>query len=140
MAVNYIFEDVGKFSFKQYKKTKWIKECIYNYNKRVGDINFIFCSDKYLLEINKKYLNHDYYTDIITFDNCINDLLNADIFISIDRVGDNAKKFNVAFFEELNRVMIHGILHLIGFKDFTDKEKKQMRRNENKCLNIFYGD
>jgi len=138
MSIRYNFEDINKFGFKQYKKTKWIKECIYLYKKQVGDINYIFCSDKYLLEINKKFLNHDYYTDIITFDNCMNDIINADIFISIDRVKENSKKYNAAFFEELNRVMIHGILHLIGFNDSTDIEKKQMRRRENKCLNLFY--
>jgi len=138
MAVLFYFENYKKFSFKQYKKTKWIKNCIYKYKKRVGDINFILCSDNYLLNINKKYLNHNYFTDVITFDNSVNDLLNGDIYISIDTVKLNSNRFNTAFFEELNRVMIHGVLHLIGYNDTNEEEQKEMSKQENKCLTYFY--
>ncbi len=138
MAIDFYFEDYKKFSFKQYKKAKWIKECIYKYSKRVGDISFIFCSDNYLLEINKKYLNHNYFTDIITFDNCVNDFVSGDIYISIDTVKSNSTEFKTAFFEELNRVMIHGVLHLIGFNDSTDDEQIEMTKHENRCLTYFY--
>jgi len=138
MAVYFNFEDFDKFSFKQYKKTKWLKNCIYKYNKRVGDISFIFCSDSYILDINKKYLKHDYYTDIITFDNCVNNIINGDIYISIDTVKNNSKEYKTAFFEELNRVMVHGVLHLIGFNDTTETEQIEMTKQENKCLAYFY--
>ncbi len=138
MSIFFHFEDYQRFSFKQYKKVRWIKECIYKYNKRVGDINFVFCSDSYLLDINKNYLNHAYFTDVITFDNSINDLLNGDIFISIDTIKRNSIEYNTAFYEELNRVMIHGILHLIGYNDSNEKEQKVMTAQENKCLSYFY--
>ena len=138
MAVFFHFEDYKKFSFKQYKKTKWIKDCIYKYKNRVGEINFIFCSDNYILDINKKYLNHNYFTDIITFDNCVNNLISGDVFISIDTVKKNSKEYKNAFFEELNRVIIHGILHLVGFNDYTEKEQIEMTKQENKCLAYFY--
>ena len=102
--------------------------------KRKGDICIIFCSDNYLLMINKKYLNSDYYTDIVTFDYVKDDLISGDLFISIERIRENALKYRVAFFEELFRLVIHGILHLIGYNDGTDKEKKMMREKENYYL------
>ena len=98
-------------------------------------INYIFTSDQYLLDINKQYLNHDYLTDIITFNNSTsNNLLEADIFISIERVKDNAKALQVQFIDELHRVMIHGILHLLGFDDKTEHDKAEMRKKENHYL------
>lgn len=103
----------------------------------VGSINFIFCSDIYLLQINQQYLNHDNYTDIITFDNSELQLeISGDIFISIERVYENSKKFSGSFLSELYRVMIHGILHLIGYKDKSNKDKDAMRRKEDYYLSL----
>ena len=104
-------------------------------SKVLGDISIIFVSDSYLLEINQKYLNHDYYTDIITFDYCEMNIISGDLFISVDRVQENADTFNVDFLTELHRVMIHGILHLCGYKDKSDEEERLMRELENKYLN-----
>ena len=108
----------------------WIKEAIANEQKKLGEINYIFCDDDYLLEKNQTYLNHDTYTDIITFDYSEENSVSGDIFISIERLKENARKFAVPFDTELRRVMIHGVLHLIGYKDKSDKEKKLMREKE----------
>ena len=102
--------------------------------KILGDISIIFVSDSYLLEMNQKYLNHDYYTDIITFDYCEMNIVSGDLFISVDRVQENADTFNVDFLTELHRVMIHGVLHLCGYKDKSDDEERLMRELENKYL------
>ncbi|MBM3452711.1 MAG: rRNA maturation RNase YbeY [Bacteroidetes bacterium] len=104
-------------------------------SKVLGDISIIFVTDSYLLEMNQKYLDHDYYTDIITFDYCVTNIVSGDLFISVDRVQENAGIVNVGFLTELHRVMIHGILHLCGYKDKTDEEKRVMRALENKYLN-----
>lgn len=104
--------------------------------KSVGYINYIFCSDNYLLEINKDYLNHKTLTDIITFDNSDGTLIESDIFISIERVRENAIKFDTTFQLELYRVLIHGILHLCGYKDKNEEEKNLMREKENKYINL----
>ena len=103
--------------------------------KELGDISIIFVSDQYLLEINQKYLNHDYFTDIITFDYCEDNVISGDLFISVDRVKENADSFNVDELTEIHRVMIHGVLHLCGYKDKTEEEEKNMRLLENKYLN-----
>ncbi len=103
--------------------------------KVIGDISIIFVSDEYLLEMNKKYLNHDYYTDIITFDYCEKNVISGDLFISVERVEENADTFNISFISELHRVMIHGVLHLCGYRDKTDEEQVEMRSMENKYLN-----
>lgn len=102
--------------------------------KIIGDISIIFVSDSYLLEMNQKYLNHDYFTDIITFDYCEMNIVSGDLFISLDRVHENAETFNVDFLTELHRVMIHGLLHLCGYKDKTLEEEGLMRELENKYL------
>lgn len=99
-----------------------------------GDISVIFCSDKYLLEINKEYLNHDYYTDIVTFNYVKDSIISGDLFISIDRVRENAETFSSKFVVELYRVVFHGVLHLIGYKDKTEAEQKQMRNKEDYYL------
>jgi len=135
MNIFFFFEDVKKIDLEVSNDKQWILNCIKKYKKITGSINFIFCSDTYLLEINRKYLNHNYYTDIITFDYCEGDVINGDIYISIDRVEDNSKKFNSVFSIELHRVMIHGVLHLVGLKDSTEEEKLVMRNAENLCLN-----
>ena len=110
---------------------KWIKKVITSENKEMGEINYIFCSDEYLLERNIKYLDHDTLTDIITFNYCKGKIITSDIMISIDRVKENSTIFDNPFSEELHRVMIHGILHLIGYDDKTEKEKKLMKEKEN---------
>ena len=112
----------------------WIKYTIEKNNKQIGEISYIFCSDEQLLEINKEFLSHDYYTDIITFDYSESDIISGDLFISIDRIKDNAKTLGLSYQEELHRVIIHGILHLLGFKDKTDEESQNMRLLENECL------
>lgn len=117
---------------------KWITAIIYKEGKRkVGNINYIFCDDEYLLDINQKHLQHDTYTDIITFDYSEGMVVSADIFISIDRVKENAMIFNVSFEDEFLRVLSHGVLHLCGYNDGTEGEKAEMRTKENECIEIF---
>ncbi|MBO7277207.1 MAG: rRNA maturation RNase YbeY [Bacteroidales bacterium] len=115
---------------------KWIEAIINKYEKELGDISYIFCSDEQLLEINKEYLNHDYYTDIITFDYSEAEIVSGDMFISIDRIKDNAKALKVPYQEELHRVIIHGVLHLLGFKDKTESESQKMRQLEDESLSV----
>ena len=107
-------------------------------NKKEGDINYIFCDDDYILEINKQYLDHDYYTDIISFDYSVGNELHGDIFVSIDRVRENAVDFNVTFDEELKRVIIHGILHYVGYKDKTEEDEVLMRQKEDEKIKMFH--
>ena len=116
----------------------WIEDVIKKEKRTVGDITYIFCDDDYLLERNKEFLDHNTLTDIITFNYCIDNNISSDIMISIDRVKENSTTFENSFNEELKRVMIHGILHLIGYNDKSDKEKELMREKENFYLNIFY--
>jgi rRNA maturation RNase YbeY len=113
---------------------RWLNEVIASFDFSTGDIQIIFCTDAYLLDVNRKYLSHDYFTDIITFDDSSEGKLNGDLLISIDRVKENAIEFGVSFDEELNRVIVHGILHLIGFKDKSNKDRQKMREAENKAL------
>ena len=114
--------------------SKWITSTAKSEKKKVGEICYIFCSDNYLLKINKQYLKHNTYTDIITFDYSYDNLISGDIFVSIDRVRDNAKQLGIQFENELHRVMIHGILHLAGYNDKTDKQEALMRKMEDKYL------
>ncbi|HEY9885814.1 MAG TPA: rRNA maturation RNase YbeY, partial [Vampirovibrionales bacterium] len=107
---------------KQSDFSEWISRCISKKGKSTGSLNFIFCSDEYLLTLNKEYLNHDTYTDIITFNYVEEEIISGDIFISIDRVRENASALNIDFNEELSRVIIHGVLHLIGYRDKTPEE------------------
>ena len=113
---------------------QWLDSVARKEGKILGEINIIFCSDEYLLKMNKQYLNHDYYTDVITFDYSDDQIISGDIFISVDRVKDNAQTYNQTFETELNRVIVHGILHLIGYKDKTDAEQKLMRQKEDYYL------
>lgn len=118
---------------------KWIASTIEKKKRKTGEISFVFCSDEHLLTINKQYLNHDTYTDIITFDYSKDSLqlpVSGDIFISVDRVGENAKKFSKTFENELHRVMIHGTLHLLGYKDKTKAHKEEMTKAEDACLKL----
>lgn len=116
---------------------RWIKNVILEENKELGEVNYIFCDDKYLLGKNIKYLDHDTLTDIITFNYCEGDIISSDIMISIERVMENSSIFENSFSEELNRVMIHGILHLIGYNDKTDGEKEIIRKKEDYYVNKF---
>lgn len=115
----------------------WISNAIEEENCNEGDLNYIFCDDNYLHKINVEYLNHDTLTDIISFDYSVGKELHGDIFISIERVADNAKDFEVAFEKELQRVMIHGVLHYCGYKDKTDSEKAIMRSKEEHYMHKF---
>lgn len=134
MKVNFFTESLS-FKIKNPVKIKnWIKNSISDYNKIVGDINFIFTSDLELQKINVQYLNKDYFTDIITFNYCNKNIISGDIYISIDRVKNNAEKYKQEFNQELRRIIIHGILHLIGFNDKTKKEKELMTKEEDKLL------
>ncbi len=112
----------------------WIMNVVQENGFEVGEINYVFCDDEYLHKLNIEFLKHDTLTDIISFDNTLGKLLNGDIFISIDRINDNAKDYKVTFEEELHRVMIHGVLHYMGFKDKSDDDKKEMRNKENQAL------
>lgn len=134
-SIHFFTEEVD-FIFKNKNKTRtWIKSVIQSHQKKITCINYIFTSDDNLHQINKDFLGHDTYTDIITFDNSENDIkLESDIFISVDRVMDNAKNNNISFNDELHRVMIHGILHLLGTNDKTASDKEEMRKKENHYL------
>ena len=125
------FHSEIKFVLKNQRKLeKWIEDVIISENKELGDINYVFCSDEYLLERNIEYLNHDNLTDIISFNYCEGDIISSDIMISIDRIKENSIIFENSFSNELHRVMIHGVLHLIGYNDKTKKEKQKMRERE----------
>lgn len=115
----------------------WITESMKNEGKSIEELNYIFCDDEYLLDINRQYLDHDYYTDVIGFDNSYDDILTGDIFISEERVADNAVQNNVSFENELARVMIHGILHFAGYKDKSEEEKRIMTEKEDFYINRF---
>ena len=114
----------------------WLTKLVESHEKKVGELNYIFCSDDYLLKMNQEHLNHDYFTDIITFDYCEKDVVSGDLFISIDRTKENAKTFGKTQINELNRVIAHGLLHLLGFKDKTSQDIAEMRRMEEKALNM----
>jgi len=120
------------------KYAEWISEVIASEGKKEGEISYIFCDDEYLLEINQQHLDHDTLTDIISFDYTIGNEISGDIFISVERVKDNAVDFNVAFAEELLRVMSHGILHYCGFKDKGDEDEKLMRTKEEEKIALFH--
>ncbi len=119
---------------KKRDTTRWIKEVALIYGKKIGEIAYIFCSDKKILEVNRKFLHHDYYTDIITFDYSEGERLNGDLFISLDTVQSNAKEFGSSYETELYRVMIHGILHLCGLSDKGKGERERMEEAENEAL------
>ena len=115
----------------------WISNCIYSYGYNEGELNYIFCDDDYLLKLNVEFLEHDTLTDIISFDYTMGKLISGDIFISVERVRENAEIFNQTIDNELNRVIIHGVLHYMGFKDKGEKDKEIMRGEEDKCLAMF---
>jgi rRNA maturation RNase YbeY len=136
MAIRFHYEDVT-FRLVQARDVRsWIGKIIAHHGQTAGELNYIFCSDEYLLEINRQHLSHDFYTDIITFDYCDGSTISGDLFISIDRVRDNAKGLKISTIDEIHRVMIHGVLHLIGFGDKTAKEIKEIRKQEDSSLTL----
>ncbi|HEY6915941.1 MAG TPA: rRNA maturation RNase YbeY [Paludibacter sp.] len=132
--IQYIAEEIKLPALQKQKINSWIKETAAGYGKKVGDIAYIFCSDERILEINKQYLNHDYFTDIITFDYSEGSLISGDIFISVDTVRSNSEEFGVSFEVELLRIIIHGVLHLSGQDDKTPELRNEMTIKENLAL------
>ena len=116
----------------------WLSKVIISENKHEGEINYIFCDDNYLVEINQQYLDHDTLTDIISFDYSIGNELHGDVFVSIERVVENAQDFDVTFEEELRRVLVHGILHYCGYKDKNEEDENLMRRKEEEKMKMFH--
>ena len=132
--ITYNTSGVKMPKIKRRDTTAWIKAVLATYKKRLGEVGYMFVDDEKILEINKEYLQHDYYTDVITFDYNENDIVNGDIVISLDTVRTNAEKFGKTFDDELHRVIIHGILHLCGLHDKAPGEREQMEKAENKAL------
>ena len=134
--IRYFQEDI-RFDLKQkMQNNRWLKMVAGSEMRRIGAVNIIFCSDNYILDVNMKYLQHDYFTDIITFDYCEKDVLSGDLFISIDSVRENARFYGTEFADELNRVMVHGLLHLIGYDDHSEADIAVMRQKENYYLQM----
>lgn len=138
--VRFFTEDIS-FSLTRKQQTRqWLAGLAESEGYKIGELNYIFCSDDYLLQVNRDYLDHDYYTDIITFDNAEEEgRLEGDIFISIDRVHDNARTLNVPEEQELRRVIAHGLIHLCGYGDKSDEEAKRMRQKEEESLTRWNG-
>ena len=132
--ITYNTSGVKMPKIKRRDTTAWIKAVIATYNKRLGEVGYMFVNDEKILEINNEYLQHNYYTDVITFDYNENDVLTGDIVISLDTVRTNAEKFGKTFDDELHRVIIHGILHLCGLHDKAPGEREQMEKAENRAL------
>ena len=134
MAITYQTEGIKMPDIKKRETTEWIKAVAATYEKRIGEIAYIFCSDEKILEVNRQYLQHDYYTDIITFDYCEGNRLSGDLFISLETVKTNSEQFNTPYEEELHRTIINGILHLCGINDKGPREREIMEAAENKAL------
>lgn len=124
-------------AIKKRENTAWIRAVAQGYGRKIGDVAYIFCSDEKILEVNRQYLSHDYFTDIITFDYDDADTLNGDLFISLDTVRTNAQQFGQPYERELRRVIVHGILHLCGINDKGPGEREQMEKAENKALALW---
>ncbi|WP_333851059.1 rRNA maturation RNase YbeY [Epilithonimonas sp.] len=134
--INYFFENIDSQDIHP-NTSEWLENLIISENKKPGEINYIFCDDDYILKVNQDYLDHDYYTDIITFDYVKGKTISGDIFVSLPRILDNASTLSQNFESELNRVLAHGILHLCGYKDKTEEEQIQMRAKEDFYINQF---
>ncbi len=134
--ISYQTEDIEMPIINKTVINSWIKEVAASYGKRVGEIAYIFCSDEKIIEVNREYLKHDYYTDIITFDYCRGKVISGDLFISLDTIRTNAEMLSQAYERELNRVIIHGILHLCGINDKGPGEREIMEAEENKALDL----
>ena len=134
--IDFFYESIDFSIYNEKAISLWIIDVATKESKIIGDISYVFCNDEYLLKVNQDYLSHDYYTDIITFDYTEGNIISGDIFISIDRVKDNASNFSSNFLDELHRVIIHGILHLCGYKDKSENEATLMRTMEDNSLNL----
>lgn len=134
MSIDFDIEIEGFSILDIEKKKDWIKNCVESKGKILGNIQYVLMDDEALLVVNKEHLNHDYYTDVITFDYSFNKRVSGDIFVSIDRIKENAIDLGIGFEDELDRVLIHGVLHLMGMKDKTESEAKAMRLAEEECL------
>ena len=133
--IQYFFENVEEITLPE-NCSEWVGKLILNEEKKVGNINYIFCDDEYLLKVNQDFLNHDYYTDIITFDYVKGKTISGDIFISLPRISENASTLSSSFEKELLRVLVHGVLHLCGYKDKSDEEQKTMRAKEDFYISL----
>lgn len=133
--IHYFFEDIQAIDRIE-ENSKWIEKIIISEKKKLGKLSFVFCSDAYLLKVNQDYLQHDYYTDIISFDYTKGRLISGDIFISLQRVKENSETLQTTFKKELQRVLAHGILHYCGYNDKTEEEKEMMRKKENQYINL----
>ncbi len=134
--ITYNIENVKMPALRKRETNDWIRAVAAKYGKKVGEVAYIFCDDAKILEVNRQYLQHDYYTDIITFDYCEGNTLHGDIFVSLDTVRSNAHEFGTTFDDELHRILIHGILHLCGQNDKTPPDSAEMTRKENDALKI----
>ncbi|MEA5046473.1 MAG: rRNA maturation RNase YbeY [Petrimonas sp.] len=134
MAITFQSEGIDFPGIRKRDIKNWIKLVADGYGKKIGEVNYLFCTDEKILEVNNQYLSHDFYTDIITFDYSEGNKISGDIFISLETVGTNSQKYNTNFMEELHRVIIHGILHLCGIDDKSDDDSRKMREAENRAL------
>jgi rRNA maturation RNase YbeY len=136
--INFFFEDLTEPNLDYQKISVWLSSLIKKQGFTLNEINYILCSDEYLLGVNQQYLNHDYYTDIITFDNAEEEqTIESDIFVSVERVEDNAKEHKEDFNTEIIRVLAHGVLHLLGFKDKSEEEATEMRKQEEIAIQLY---
>ena len=138
MAITFDSDNIDFPNIKKRETSAWIKKIANSYYKKIGEVAYLFCNDEKILEINRQYLNHDFYTDIISFDYSEGDIISKDIFISLDTVRTNSQKYNTDYQEELHRVIIHGVLHLCGLDDELDEDAISMREAENSALKQLY--
>ena len=136
MSINYFCEEITFNLNGKRKISNWIKEVAAQERKTIDNLCYVFVSDEIILDLNKKYLKHDYYTDIITFDYSTEDIISGELYISINTVKENAKEYKIDFYAELHRVMVHGLLHLCGHKDDTEAQQQKMRQIEDKYIKI----
>jgi len=137
--ISYQTEGVSMPNIKKRLTNRWIKEVAASYGKKIGEIGYLFCNDEHILDVNRQFLGHDYFTDIITFDYCEGDMISGDVVISLDTVRSNAELFKKDYNEELHRVIIHGVLHLCGLNDKGPGERELMEAAENKALTLLKG-
>lgn len=138
MPITFDSDNIDFPNIKKRETSAWIKKIANSYNKKIGDVGYLFCNDEKILEINRQYLDHDFYTDIISFDYSEGDIISGDIFISLDTVRSNSQKYNTDYQEELYRVIIHGVLHLCGLDDKLEEDAISMREAENSALKQLY--
>ena len=138
MPITFDSDNIEFPNIKKRETSAWIKKIANSYNKKVGNVGYLFCNDEKILEINRQYLDHDFYTDIISFDYSEGDIISGDIFISLDTVRSNSQKYNTDYKEELHRVIIHGVLHLCGLDDKMEEDANHMREAENSALKQLY--